>query len=233
MDRTIVSRPRIDLKTRGQSMFFPLTTLQTKRCMMFTLMKNMQRVKPDYNEIYKKAFMQAIKKENITQAVYYGVKLVTTLEKSENQQQATDHADIINIVNMLISVITPAQFMQIFPVAKVFDGEKSGWKDYFYTMKSIEEMGRDKTIGTQVQNLLLDYQNTDVQRFLLAEFSVVNELRWFNGQKTIGEEFCEDIGVECFTVCEGLNGHKYIQNNTTGKTTKFKRAIPRYIRMVN
>lgn len=61
---------------------------------------------------------------------------------------------------------TPRQMMELFPIKKEYDGERFGWKDFFYTMKTIEKYGLDRKIEDAV-DFLWDYQNDDLARFMV------------------------------------------------------------------
>lgn len=193
---------------------------------------NTTKSTPDYTNIYHKAFKRSLMEGKITQAIYYGVKYVISMDEPKQMNDAMYKFEMIHIVNKCISAITPAVLMGIFPVKKEFDGEKYGTKDYFFTMQAINNMGIDTIIGENVQDLLWDYQNTNIKCFMLAEFSTASYIRQMNGQKGIVEEFCEHNKIETYTVYKDSTGCEYIQNNTTGKTAKVKREIPRYIKLV-
>lgn len=68
-----------------------------------------------------------------------------------------------------IESMTPRQIMDLFPIKKDFDGERSGWKDYFYTRKAVEKYGLDRKIENTV-DFLWDYQNDDLFRFMVGYF---------------------------------------------------------------
>lgn len=205
---------------------------------MLTLIKTKIKNKPDYNAIYYNAFMRVTghlidnpdDKQSLKQAVFYGVKYVVTMDDPKEIEKAALRFQMIHIINRLIEQLTPAELMSIFPVTKTFDGEKYGWKDYFYTMQTINRMGRDNLIGEKLQDLLWDYQNTDIELFLVAEMSTASDIRRMNGQKGIMEEWAEENGIATYTLHTDSTGREYIQDNTTGRTAKVKQKVPKYIR---
>lgn len=196
----------------------------------------------DYHIIYSRAFNRTIKhlidnpndKQKLKQAIYYGVKYINTMDEPEVLQRANIELELqyISIIRVFISELTPKELIQIFPIEKTFDGNKSGWKDYYYTMERINEIGMDTIIGKQLDNLLCDYQNNELMKFLLAEISTVSDLRKLNGQKGIAEQWCEDNHIPTYTEYDDPNGCKYIQDNMTGDTARVKRVIPKYIQRV-
>lgn len=202
--------------------------------MLTVLTNSIPKVKPDYNSIYHEAFKRALKRPNIHQAIFYGVKYIVTM--SEPEKVTIDEAmlkfEIIHIVTELISMVTPGDLIQIFPVSKEFDGEKWGSKDYFYTMQTINQMGINEVIGNKVQDLLWDYQNTNISEFLVALLSNLSDIRRLHGHKGIAEEFCEEQGIPMYTTHKDASDCEYLQDNTTGKAMRLKRKMPRYIKCV-
>jgi hypothetical protein len=190
------------------------------------------KIKPNYNEIYYKAFQRALSAGNLVQAIYYGVKYVITLDEPKNMDMARYKFSMIDIVNKGIAMLTPSELMQIFPVKKDFDGGKYGTKDYFFTMQELNKLGLDKRIGENVHDVLWDYQNNDIEMFLLAELMTASTIRKLEGHKGIVEEFAEQNDIKLYTLHEDADGHKYIYDKSTGKTAKVKRKMPRYIKLV-
>ena len=187
--------------------------------------------KVDYNQIYLNAFRRSLEQRNIQQSIYYGVKYVITMP--EAQQITMDDAmlkfGMIDVVIKLISLITPAELIQIFPVTKRYDGDRYETKDYFSTMQELTKIGLNEIIGEKVEELLWDYQNFDIMRLSISQLSVVDDIRRFNGQKGIIEDF---FGIPTYTQHKDASGREYLQDNTTGRTMKVKRKLPRYIKRV-
>lgn len=196
----------------------------------------------DYHTMYSKAFNRTIKhlidnpsdRQKLKQAVHYGVKYINTMDEPKVLQRDSIELKLqyISIIRAFISELTPKELIQIFPIEKTFDGNKSGWKDYYYTMERINEIGMDTIIGKQLDNLLFDYQNNELMTFLLTEISTVSDSRKLNGQKGIAEQWFEDNHIPTYTEYDDSNGRKYIQDNMTGNTVRVKRIIPKYIRRV-
>lgn len=68
-------------------------------------------------------------------------------------------------IEQKISEMTPEEFMRLFPISKVYDGDKCGCKDYFSTIRKINELGLHKKIEN-VTDFLWDYVNDDIVDFL-------------------------------------------------------------------
>lgn len=198
--------------------------------------------KPDYNSLYRKAFNNTVKqlcedqdnKQLLMRAIFYGVKYVNTMDKSKVIQQKTVESKLwfIHAIKRMMELLTPAELIRIFPIDKTYDGERYQWKDYFYTMQTINSMGLNEVIGEKLLDLLWDYQNTNISLFLVAILGSTSDMMQLNGQKGIMEQWCEDNGIDTYTQYKDSEGREFIQNNTTGKTAKVKHKIPRYMKLV-
>lgn len=128
--------------------------------------------------------------------------------------EITSWFQLIEYINQMIGCITPAQFMQIFPVRKEYDGEKYGIKDYWTTMQKIAEIGLHTPIGEDASYFLFDYCNDDVDRYMLSWMEIVNRMHQMQGEKDIMLEFFEEQGIpfKTYHVEEG-----YLVDDETGE----------------
>ena len=80
------------------------------------------KLKPDYNTIYHNAINRVLNQTKIHQAIFYGVKYIVSMPESEklHMNDLLLKFDIIHTITNLISLITPMELLQIFPV----DGEE-------------------------------------------------------------------------------------------------------------
>lgn len=174
------------------------------------------------NEILKES------REYIKRLAFYGVKYIVAL-KYENREHRkhldkkeleADFAFMDNVL-MFMSLLTPRELVNIFPITKEYDGEKQGWKDYYYTIDTLKEYDMDKPVGMeQLQDLLWDYQNTDLWLFMGSQFAIMSDLRRCMGEKGIMEEWAEKQGISTYTLNKD-NG--YIVNNQNGEVTLIKK----------
>lgn len=127
--------------------------------------------------------------------VFYGIKylgvwtngfsrIVATYSDEDLERSFQLYRDVLG---SLIS-ITPRRFIGMFPVKKEFDGKDWGVKDYYTTMKMIEEIGMDEPIEEPF-DFLWDYWNWDTKRFLMNYLSVGSELSKRKTGTTPMEEF--------------------------------------------
>ena len=83
-----------------------------------------------------------------------------------------------------ISVLTPRELTQIFPITKRYDGARWQEKDYFYTMDKLSRINMDRPIREQVEvfDLLLDYINRDIELFMIEVIYAMNNKRQIDGR---------------------------------------------------
>lgn len=132
----------------------------------------------------------------------------------------------------LISTLTPRQFMQVFPVAKDYDGEKYETKDYFFAMEQIGKIGMDNVIGEErIDLFLMEYWNKSITHFLVNGTVIMDRIRSFDGLPSMMAQFMAD---------QGISGHAYYEeegvmvdgDGKVMKVQKPKRRVPKYIRVL-
>jgi len=83
-----------------------------------------------------------------------------------------------NVLMTLISGLTPRNLMIAFPITKRFDGEKWGWKDYFFTIDEINKLDMDSEIGKdKMEGLLFDYQNILLEKLLIELKTCIDDYK--------------------------------------------------------
>lgn len=88
--------------------------------------------------------------------------------------------------------MTPYEFMQIFPVDKQYGGEKSGIKDYFSVIKTINSYGINRKIENPEQ-FLMEYMNSDTDKFIIGVLNCASRMyRGYTGHSMMmdGMESC-------------------------------------------
>lgn len=140
---------------------------------------------------------------------------------------------LMDIIMEYIAMLTPKELMILFPITKNYDGHKYQSKDYFTTKEDIKRYPLNEPIGREnIFGLIWDYWNWDLNFFLVEYMSAMSDLRRFQGEMGIMEEFCEKEGIETFSYHEKEG---YIQSNKTGKATKVtkpKKRVPKQFRIV-
>lgn len=151
-----------------------------------------------------------------------------------NKEQAMFIFQRMGKIIEIIGRFTPTQLEHIFPIKKIFDGEKYEMKDYFYTKDLLRQLPQDKAIAetTEVLTLLWDYMNKDLSKFLVRYMSAVDDLRACNGEKSVMQEFCEDNGIPTYRMFQDEKGKKVLMDNQTGKTKRMCAKKPSHLRVV-
>ena len=90
-----------------------------------------------------------------------------------------------------VGKLTPRQLMQMFPVAKTYDGDRFGEKDYYYTLAALEKHGLDRRIGRTskaIHHVLWDFVNHSVSALVIENRMSDPDLRLTQRQKA--ERWC-------------------------------------------
>lgn len=195
------------------------------------------------HELYVKAFFSTLEANRplepdptvIKKLVFYGVKALNTQQKqsSTTKEEALSIFQIADLIQSFMGILTPKEFVSLFPITKEYDGHKYEVKDYFYTKNFIESLP-DEPIGDmdKVIEFLWEYQNNEIRMFLVNTLSTVSDLRRLEGQPGIMEEFCAEHGIKTFTMHTGQNGKQFMVDNETGKSFGAKRKAPRYLKRI-
>ena len=195
--------------------------------------------KPDYHAMYGAAFKKAIllgiagSVSGLHRAVYYGIRYAGGIDVSVGDAEVM--FAFMQTIKDIISCLTPREMMQLFPIDKAYDGERWQSKDYFYTMKTLEEHGLDVKIGETVGNILWDYMNEHVMDFHVNHLSAVGRMHKQHTGREMLADFFESQGEHLTIynkVTNTVTGQEFWLNNDTGELEEHKRPIPRYLKLV-
>ncbi|MEK3886561.1 hypothetical protein [Bacillus sp. FSL K6-3431] len=210
------------------------------------VIEGIRKEKLNYRSLYSNAFINTLKSitdkwedfKNLDldirkKLVLYGVKKINATNiDSMDYGLLVSTFSIISSINAVMSTLTPRQLQVVFPIAKEYDGEKYGLKDYFFTRKYIEEFGEDRVIGEEMSRFHWDYHNWELTRFSSKTMCVMSAIRRAEGGKGVMEEFFEDQGVTTYTVTKDDKGDKYLTNNDTGEVEKVTKPRPKYLKVL-
>lgn len=134
-----------------------------------------------------------------------------------------------------IGDLTPAELITIFPVDKIYNGDKFQCKNYFFTMNELKKIGMNKKIGSDnVLDLLWDYQNPDLRKLLVKYMGVMSDIRRVQTGIGIMEEWAEDNDIETLQLHTDPVTHKqYVQSSRSGKITSLKKRKPCHLKVVD
>lgn len=212
------------------------------------LLKFTPKEKPDYYSIYRRIFLQnavngldSIEKTGVfspeiaSKIVFFGIKMFNANHRETNTlnyEEVEANLLYIRTIQTAISFLTPKTLQTIFPISKEYDGERYGTKDYFYTIDRINEWGENKEIGTNVEDVLFDYQNRDIRLFMVKTLSHFSHLSKLQGGKSFAEQMADDLGLTTYTLNKTPNGKEFLTNNQTGESVKVTKKRPRYLQVL-
>jgi len=164
-------------------------------------------------------------------AVFHGIRMVNS-QPEETLVTRDDYVERFNficIVKSLIGLLTPKDFVNIFPITKEYDGHKWGSKDYFYTREYVDGFNQDEPIGSdnKVLELLYEYHNREISRFVVNSMLCMSELRRFEGKPSLAEEWAEEHGLKTYSLYTDNKGNQFLLDSKTGKTAKVTKPKPR------
>ncbi len=195
-------------------------------------MRAYQRTLANYT--YEQSIRDTLKK-----AIVYGVKAINTQPK-ETLVLKDDYIkrfQLISTIHYFMGILTPVEFINLFPITKEYDGHKYQWKDYFYTMNYIKTLDPNKPIAPigqddKILHFLWEYSNIEIERFTVKGMLCLSEIRQFEGQPSLMEEWAADKGIKTYTMYEDGQGNNFMLDGETGKTTKVSRPRPKYLKLV-
>ena len=211
---------------------------------MFELIPGGKKEKPNYVVLYCDAMLRTLErlkeaptdKQAKLRAIFYGVKLIgVTDNRNLTEEEAERRFWMINSTQAMMKAITPIELMQMFPVKKAYDGQRGGYKDYFFTMDVLRRHGLDKPLGEAVNEILWDYMNQSIMAFVVASLAVMDELRRHNGEKSMFQEFMDEQGVKLptYRMEKDSKGRRWMINKETGERNRVKVKRAKHLRAVS
>jgi hypothetical protein len=198
----------------------------------------------EYDEfkIYLNAFTNTINarkedeqdKQLIARNIFYGVRLFNGLSPAIDHKEAVDNFQFANAIRVIMGLVTPKEFMNIFPIKKDFQGNKWGTKDYFYTRDYMNNLAQDKPIGENITEVTYEYQNDDVFNFVIGIMTTISSIRRFEGKATLGEEWASMNGIPTYTKHTDSAGNELLidEQGKPKKIIKPKPRRPKHIRLL-
>ena len=194
------------------------------------------------HKIYLRAYIRSLKacpteegvdqSKHIPKIVYYGVKAVATYPKLTTANEAKTCFEFISGLQGIMSLLTLREFINLFPIEKVFDGAKYEMKDYFSSLKAINALGLEphEKIGESILKLILEYMNHDISDFAVQGMVAMNAIRRFDGHLDLMEEFMAQQGMD--TPNTFKNGKGEVMYVRHGKPIKLKLNKKQHLHIV-
>ena len=128
--------------------------------------------------------------------LYLSIKLCGLEDyKILDGDEIEDEFQRIMIIEEMVGLMTPREFMRMFPIEKDYDGEKYQVKDYFYCIDYINEFGIDNHIGSNASDFLMEYWNWDVNEYMVYCMGLVNRMYKLHGGRDVLLELFESHGI--------------------------------------
>lgn len=190
--------------------------------------------------LYLKAFRNVLYKhiesskdmDSIKQIVFYGVKMFNDSPKAMSYGEAFYNFQLASYIQKLTSLLTPKDFMNIFPIEKDFKGYKCETKDYFYTMDYINKLDQDKPIGEEITEFFWEYQNWEITLFNVHILNLMSDVRRYEGKTSLAEEWSVMNGIQTYTLHKDNKGIEFLIDKE-GKATRVQKPKPKHLKLVN
>lgn len=200
----------------------------TEKHYFMALNRLLQKIEKCKNE------QQTLDKETTIKLIFLSVKAFCAMK---NDGLTMDEAEVrFNAMSDIMSymaLLTPTEFVQLFPIPKEYDGEKYCQKDYFSTMEMLKEYPVDEEIGEdKIMEFLMEYYNWDIIKFEVEKLSLMSYIRRLNGQKGVMEEFCSENGIPTYSYYEDEGIMIERETGEVVKVEKPKKRIPKYMKIV-
>lgn len=196
-----------------------------------------------YLKSFRKAVSEYIESPDIKhrnycvkRAVFHGVRVVNSQPKETliTKDDYEERLEFISVVNALIGLLTPKDFMNIFPIVKEYNGHKWGSKDYFYTKEYIDALNQGNPIGSEdkVLEFLWEYYNWEITEFVVSSMTCISDLRRFEGKPSLMEEWAAEQGIKTYSMYTDDKGNQFLLDKETGDTTKASKPRPRHLKII-
>lgn len=146
--------------------------------------------------------------------IFWGVKALGRRSDSiQSEEFLYNTMHLYQFTINMLNKITPRQLMNIFPITKIYDGNKYESKDYFYSMDKCNKHGLDVPIGNAFE-FLWDYMNVDTGLFLVKYLSTLSDVRRLETGQGILETYAAENGIKTYRRKQ-INGKSILVENLT------------------
>ena len=87
--------------------------------------------------------------------------------------------------------IAPYCPMNTFPIAKEYDGNRYGMKDYFFTTEYLNEININTPLGDDTEEFLYRYYNNDIIEFSVHAMIAISDVYKRQSGKSLMNKFSE------------------------------------------
>ena len=130
-------------------------------------------------------------KDDVKKLIYLEVKYIESLHRADKdnteicfyKKTPGSVFNILDAVVNMIGLLKPAELLTIFPVTKIYDGDRYQIKDYYSTMEALNKLDQDKPIGKGAFEVLWDYTNWSLSEFMVEMMSTMNLVGMYQGKQ--------------------------------------------------
>lgn len=172
---------------------------------------------------YRKAVYFSTREE-LKAAIFCGVKYIALAPI--DKEEASWHTMMRDVAHLesIMQFLSPNELVEIFPIAKDFDGARFGMKDYYVAKECLSKYAGDVPMMQNLDYILMDYWNDTITSYQVKKFMIVDRIRRMEGKKSMMEEFADMMNVTTYTYDKE---EKKMYNNKTGQAFKVEKPMPR------
>ena len=208
---------------------------------MLRLIETKQKPKLDYEGIYLYRMCKAFSDfdgslEARRKIIYYTVKYFNVIDielftGEDLERLLTLRGGMMEVM----SQITPADLITIFPISKTYDGAKYEMKDYYSAMEAVNAHGLHERFKTadNARELLWEYWNRDIRLYQVKLMSVISGMNQRATGETLMERFFREQGANVGTYRKytDQNGNSFMVDDM-GRSVPVRRTFPKHIRLM-
>lgn len=116
-------------------------------------------------------YMESPTEEVRRNLTYWTIRYIPYIDKEDIQAREV----LIQMAEYELKHFTFRDLVNMFPIDKCYDGDKWGWKDYYFTIKYIEEHGGMDAYIENPFEMVFDYQNDHIREFGVAWLGFMND----------------------------------------------------------
>lgn len=151
-------------------------------------------------EKYRKISPKNRSKGDTLKFVYYGVldqenRANKYIVNEKECFEIETRYKVLKEILVAAAELTPRDFLRLFPVDKKYDGEKYGWKDYFYTMRELQRFPKEEKLGDRIIPFLEIYTCRHVLEFAVNYFCCICDYSVYCGVDEPKEEYFRDVNM--------------------------------------
>lgn len=122
-----------------------------------------------------------------------------------------------SMIDLLAQEFSPEWIAREFPALKHYKGHKYRCRDYYSSIKALQEAEPFQRDPEKVLAFLMNWQNVPLMRFLGAGWDIMDEISTEDGEPTITEQLAKETGTPLFYVVD-VGGGKEIVIDEKGRS---------------